>query len=358
MPPRRPLDARSASTVGRGDRRRHRARARRVRRLARRRARRAGRGCCVRSPPPSTRTSRSSPSSRSRNAGHTIGNARWEAGNVRDCLNYYAARARAAVRPADPGGRRRRRHVPRAARRRRRHRAVELPDADRRLGLRAGAGRRQHGRAQAGRAHAADRDPARRAGARGGPPRGRAHRAPRQGLGRRRAVRHPPARAQGLLHRLDRGRQADHGRLRRPGEAGDPRARRQERQHRLRRRRPRAGGGHRAVRRLRQRRPGLLRPDPDPRRAQAYDEFLGRLEPAVAALRVDRPGRRGQRDGPADLRRAARHRAGLRRRRRRSRFAGGRARRRRLLVAADRRRVADRPTSRSGARRCSARSWR
>jgi len=25
------------------------------------------------------------------NAGHTIGNARWEAGNVRDCLNYYAA---------------------------------------------------------------------------------------------------------------------------------------------------------------------------------------------------------------------------------------------------------------------------
>ncbi|MBO9522851.1 MAG: aldehyde dehydrogenase [Nocardioidaceae bacterium] len=26
-----------------------------------------------------------------RNAGHTIGNARWEAGNVRDCLNYYAA---------------------------------------------------------------------------------------------------------------------------------------------------------------------------------------------------------------------------------------------------------------------------
>jgi betaine-aldehyde dehydrogenase len=26
-----------------------------------------------------------------RNAGHTWGNARWEAGNVRDCLNYYAA---------------------------------------------------------------------------------------------------------------------------------------------------------------------------------------------------------------------------------------------------------------------------
>jgi len=26
-----------------------------------------------------------------RNAGHTLGNARWEAGNVRDCLNYYSA---------------------------------------------------------------------------------------------------------------------------------------------------------------------------------------------------------------------------------------------------------------------------
>ena len=25
------------------------------------------------------------------NAGHTIGNARWEAGNVRDVLTYYSA---------------------------------------------------------------------------------------------------------------------------------------------------------------------------------------------------------------------------------------------------------------------------
>ena len=31
------------------------------------------------------------PGSRSRNAGHTIGNARWEAGNVRDVLDYYSA---------------------------------------------------------------------------------------------------------------------------------------------------------------------------------------------------------------------------------------------------------------------------
>ena len=76
--------------------------------------------------------------------------------------------------------------------------------------------------AQAGRADPADRDPARRAGARGRAARGRVHRHPRQGVGRRRALRDPPAGAQGLLHRLDRGRQADHGRLRRPGEARAP----------------------------------------------------------------------------------------------------------------------------------------
>ena len=109
-----------------------------------------------------------------------------------------------------------------------------------------------------------------------------------------RFVTHPLVRKV-VLHRLDRGRQADHGRLRRPGEAGDPRARRQERQHRLRRRRPREGRGHRAVRRLRQRRPGLLRPLPDPgRSASAYDEFLELLEPAVHGRPGARPGRPGQ----------------------------------------------------------------
>ena len=72
-----------------------------------------------------------------RNSGHTIGNARWEAGNVRDVLDYYAGAPGAADRAADPGGRRPRRDVPRAARRGRHHRAVELPDADRRLGVRA-----------------------------------------------------------------------------------------------------------------------------------------------------------------------------------------------------------------------------
>ena len=120
-----------------------------------------------------------------RNAGHTWGNARWEAGNVRDCLNYYAGAPERLFGRQIPvaGGIDVTIHeplgvvgiiVP-----------VELPDAHRRLGFRARAGRRQHRRAQAGRAHAADRDPARRAGPGGRPARRRAHRHPRQGVGRR-----------------------------------------------------------------------------------------------------------------------------------------------------------------------------
>ena len=50
-----------------------------------------GPGCCGRSPRWSTPTSTSWPTLEIRNAGHTIGNARWEAGNVRDVLNYYSA---------------------------------------------------------------------------------------------------------------------------------------------------------------------------------------------------------------------------------------------------------------------------
>ena len=97
------------------------------------------------------------------NAGHTIGNARWEAGNVRDCLNYYSAAPERLFGRQIPVRRRHRRHLPRAARRGRDHRPLELPDADRRVGLRARAGGRQHRRPQARRAHAADGDPDRRA---------------------------------------------------------------------------------------------------------------------------------------------------------------------------------------------------
>ena len=104
----------------------------------------------------------------------------------------------------------------------------------------------------------------RRAGARGRTPRGRAADPAGQGQRGGGALRGPSRRAQGLLHRLDRGGAQRHGRLRPADQAGDARARRQERQHRLRRRRPRAGGGPGALRRVRQRGAGLLRPLADP----------------------------------------------------------------------------------------------
>ena len=99
-----------------------------------------------------------------RNSGHTVGNATWEAGNVRDVLNYYsAAPERMFGRQIPvPGGVDITFHeplgvvgiiVP-----------VELPDADRQLGFRSGAGSRQHRRAQAGRAHTDHRPAPRRAG--------------------------------------------------------------------------------------------------------------------------------------------------------------------------------------------------
>ena len=109
-----------------------------------------------------------------RNAGHTWGNARWEAGNVRDCLNYYSGAPERLFGRQIPvaGGIDVTFHEPLGV--------VgiivpwnfPMPIAG--WGFAPGAGRRQHRRAQAGRAHAADRDPARRAGPRGRAARGRA----------------------------------------------------------------------------------------------------------------------------------------------------------------------------------------
>ena len=56
-----------------------------------------------------------------------------------------------------------------------------------------------------------------------------------------------PDRAQARLHRLDRGRQAADGAVRRAGQEDLARARRQRAVHRLRRRRPRRGGRRRAA---------------------------------------------------------------------------------------------------------------
>ena len=247
-PPRRssPRSARPAA----GDRPGDRARARRPSSLAGGRARPTGPGCCAASPTAVDAHVEELARLEVRNAGHTIGNARWEAGNVRDVLDVLLRRARNGCSGRQiPVAGRDRRHVQRAARRRRRDRAVELPDADRRLGLRAGAGRRQHRRPQAGRADPADRAAARRAGAGGRAARGRVHGPARQGLGGRASASstHPAVRKVCFTGSTEVGKRIM-ARLRRPGEAGHARARRQERQHRVRRRRPRAGGRDRAVR--------------------------------------------------------------------------------------------------------------
>ena len=120
-----------------------------------------------------------------------------------------------------------------------------------------------------------------------------------------RLVEHP-GRGQDRLHRLDRGRpRGDAGRGR-DDQARDARARRQVGERRLRRRRPRARGGRGAVRRLRQRRPGLLRALADPRRALRLRPLRRAPGRGDRPREGRRPRRRGDRDGPADLRRAPR----------------------------------------------------
>ena len=87
-----------------------------------------------------------------------------------------------------------------------------------------------------------------------------------------------PDRAQARLHRLDRGRQAAHGPVRRAGQEGLARARRQRAVHRLRRRRPRGRRRRRADLQVPQlaARPAS-RPTGSSCRTAIYDDFLARL---------------------------------------------------------------------------------
>ncbi len=173
------------------------------------------------------------------NAGHTIGNARWEAGNVRDCLNYYSAA------PERLFGR----QIPVAG-------GVDVTFHEP-LGVVGIIVPWNFPMPIAGWGFA----PALAAGntvvlkpaeitpltairigelaLEAGLPEGVLTVIPGKGsvVGER-FVTHPAVRKV-CFTGLDRGGQADHGGLRRPGEAGDPRARRQEREHRLRRHRRR-----------------------------------------------------------------------------------------------------------------------
>ncbi len=130
-----------------------------------------------------------------RNAGHTWGNARWEAGNVRDCLNYYAGAPERLFGRQIPvaGGIDVTFHEPLGV--------VgiivpwnfPMPIAAWGFAPALAAGNTVV--LKPAELTPLDRDPARRARAGGRPARARAHGASRQGLGRRRAVRDPPARS-------------------------------------------------------------------------------------------------------------------------------------------------------------------
>ena len=159
---------------------------------------------------------------------------------------------------------RRPRRQPALARRRRPGHPVELPAAHAGLEDRAGARRGQHRRAQAGRDDAADGAHLRRDRAAGRPSaRGRQHHHRRGGD--RRDAGAASGCEQGRLHRVDRRRPRDRQGDRRNRQEGHPRARRQGRQHRLRRRPHRPGGrGHRQ-RHLLQPGPRLLRRQPTAR---------------------------------------------------------------------------------------------
>ena len=144
----------------------------------------------------------------------------------------------------------------------------------------------------------------------------------------KRLIEHPDVAKIGFTGSTEVGREVMRGAAG-ADQARDARAWRQVGQRDLRRRRPRAGRRRCAVRRLRQRGPGLLRPLAHPRPARAYDRFVELL---IEATRRSWSGtrRRGHRDGAADLGPAPRDRRVVRERR--AAFPRRRAGRARLLV--------------------------
>ena len=242
-------------------------------------------------------------------AGHPIGDARWEAEAAARTLRVLRRRGQQALRRGRPGaGRRPRRRAARAGRRVRADRAVELPAAHRVLegrarrwpaATRSSSSRRRSPRSPRWRSARSSSRPGCRPSA--------CHVLPGPGRGgRRHAGRRPPGR-QDRLHRRDRHRRrASCGRrpdnitrvsLELGGKSacvvfadadlerrvdGDP------------------DGG------VRQRRPGLLRPQPHPRRAAGLRRLRRRASPTrTEAIVVGDAARRGHRDGPDDLARAS-----------------------------------------------------
>ena len=290
---------------GRGDRRSRSTARRGAAGLAGDGARPTGAGCCAGSPRPSTPMWRTWPRLEVANSGHTIGNARWEAGNVRDVLHYYSAA------PERLFGR----QIPVAG-------GVDVTFAEP-LGVVGVIVPWNFPMPIAGWGFApalaagntvvlkpaeltpADRDPARRAGPRGRHPGGRVPGGARQGsvVGER-FVDNPAVRKVVFTGSTEVGKQIMAG-CADAGEAGDARARRQERQHRVRRRRPGEGGRHRARTACSTTRARTAAPGRGSWCSEAaYDRFMELLEPAVQGGGRRRPRRREDRDGSADLRRS------------------------------------------------------
>jgi hypothetical protein len=211
------------------------------------------------------------------NSGHTISNARWEAGNVRDVSPTTPERPNVTAVVRSPS---RAASTSRSTNRSASWASsctVELPHADRRLGSRARSRGGQHRRLEARDADAAHGDAPRRTRARGRDSRGCL-----PGRGRRRRdsglpLRHARSGAQSLLHRLERmGRKIMAGcaeQVKRVTlELGGKSANIIFADADLEKR-----GGQRTVRRLRQRGPGLLRAISDPRRGVGLRPLHGTL---------------------------------------------------------------------------------
>ena len=229
-----------------------------------------------------------------RNAGKPIGDARGEMGMVADTFRYYAAAPERALGDTIPVAGRRGDDVPRAARRGRADHAVELPADDRVVEARAGARGRQHGRAQARRADAADGARVRADRARGRDPRGRRERASS-------ARARPPARGSSSTRTWRRSRSPARPRSAARIAAGAAQT--------IKRVTLELGGKSanivfadadiaggrrgRAGRRVRQRRPGLLRALADPRRALGARRVHGRARGGGRGDPGRRPARRG-----------------------------------------------------------------
>ncbi len=232
----------------------------------------------------------------------------------------------------------------RADRRGRADRPVELPADVHQLEDGSRTGSRQHGGPEAVRTHPAEHAARGRVDDRGRPPsRGRQHRHRLRRDGRTAHCRAPQHR-QGVVHRFDGGRPLDPGGECGQSEEGAARARRQGREHHLRRRRPRRRRAGLGVRDLPQPGPGLHRRQPADRARGCRRRVRRPVRPAQQGRAPRRSEGSRHRDGPAHLARAPRPRAllhggrgrGRRRDRHRRQGAGDRRACRRLLPRADR----------------------